>query len=401
MFIKLTSAQSSFADVDPNHGEIGCATCHGGKEPAEFAAAHDTAYGFVRDPSRDAETACNPCHTSIVAGNLNSMHTKAWGERNVIAERQLGASADQTNFDECPAELTDGFDNECTSCHTTCGQCHVSRPNSVHGGFINSHLFSSIPDQTNNCMACHGSRIGVDFRGELEGNRPDAHYLKGQRCWDCHREDFHADASAYSSRYHLPDLPKCTDCHLGSTQSNPYHVMHWTTSASAAKLACYVCHSQPYNNCNSCHTEDHWKEGYVATGTDSFAGGEGYREYPGFRIGYNYDQNLFEGEYIVVRHIPIARDSYAPWGHATLATYDERPTWEYTSPHNIRLFTAQTDTSGGATCYENCHLTGDKATANAQLYLWQAFIDSAYSDESIANSEVVVDDHLPDTWIIP
>ncbi|NHZ87271.1 MAG: hypothetical protein GWP19_15600, partial [Planctomycetia bacterium] len=271
VFIKLVGRQKSYADIDNVHALIGCATCHGGKEPADFSTAHDTEkFGFVRDPSVMAESNCNPCHNDIVATNANSMHSKAWGEQTSIAQRELGADKDHNNFAECPIELTEGFSRECASCHTTCGQCHISRPNSADGGFIENHRFKKTPDQANNCMACHGSRIATDYEGHLEGNQPDVHSTKYMKCWDCHKEDMHADASNSESRYHLPDLPKCVDCHGDAVDLNIYHTTHWPNDENQKGLSCFVCHSQPYNNCNSCHTkdpnnlnDDWWKNGYA------------------------------------------------------------------------------------------------------------------------------------------
>lgn len=383
--IQLKPTQTSFADVDAPHSMVGCVSCHGGTEPAEFEAAHDTANGFLRDPSVNAEQFCAPCHADIVERNATSMHTNLWGEQAAIAQRQLGGEATHSDFETCPAELTDGFDSECMNCHTTCGQCHVSRPNSVNGGFIDSHRFSKTPHQKDNCMACHGSRIGVEFTGELEGNAPDLHYLKAMKCWDCHSEDLHGDGTVYESRYHVADLPTCGDCHDDTRLANSWHVMHWPGEGTG--LSCYVCHSQPYNNCDNCHTDGEWKQGL-----------HGYREYTEFRIGYNYNQELHDGKWTLVRHIPISRDSYEPWGHDELAHYDDRPTWEYTSPHNIRLVTAQAGTSSEGTCYGNCHLDGEGGGENVDLYLWRSFVDSVYSDEAESNSRVVVDDHLPFTW---
>lgn len=370
VFIELRRDQNSFADIDPVHALVGCVNCHGGNEPASFEEAHDTT--LVHDPSADPEQNCSPCHAQIVATNKNSMHTMAWGERTTIAQRELGAGNDHTNFDECPAELTDGFEGECTSCHTTCGQCHVSRPNSVHGGFIDSHEFNRIPDQNNNCTACHGSRIKIDYEAGLDGNYPDVHYNIGKKCLDCHTEDFHADAFGVATRYHLEGLPTCDDpaCHIDDDDPpvalearNQYHQQHWPEDDGAG-LSCYVCHSQPYYNCNSCHTGGEWKEGYGPTGDDINEGGRDYVEYPDFKIGYNYDQALHKGKWIVVRHIPVSVDSYEPWGHSTLLSFDDRPTWEYSSPHNIRLYTAQTDTSDGAYCSDNCHLHGVRYAAD-------------------------------------
>ncbi len=406
VYIKLVGNQTSYADIDEAHALIGCVECHGGNEPAEFENAH---VGVVRDPSRDAESNCNPCHTEIVETNKNSMHTKAWGEMTTIAERALGAGNDHTDFDNCPIELTEGFNRECASCHTTCGQCHVSRPESVEGGFIDSHRFKKTPDQTNNCLACHGSRIATDYEGHLQDNEPDVHYTKYMKCWDCHMEDFHADASNYPTRYHLPDLPDCEDCHAKSDNpNNDYHKVHWP--AQGKGLACYVCHSQPYNNCNSCHTKNpdgdlsewwHTNYGPVAGEIDVQEGAGGYREYPDFKIGYNYNQELHKGKFIVVRHIPVVRDSYRPWGHDELQFYDDRVTWEYSSPHNIIRFTSQTDTTGGVGCGANCHLTGDNAEDNLEHFLWQADVDADYPDESIANKPVVVDNKLPESWLKP
>lgn len=404
VFIELKGSIQSFAGIDQTHALIGCVNCHGGTEPASytngFYEAHDSTT-FIKDPSLNPEQNCNPCHAEKVESNKNSMHSMAWGERTTIAQRELGAAVDHNDFDSCPVALTDGFDGDCTSCHTTCGQCHVSRPNSVHGGFINSHRFSATPDQTNNCMACHGTRISVDFKGSLTGNKPDVHYLQGKKCWDCHKEDMHADASSYATRYHMVDMdgyPTCSGCHGAEATSNNYHSEHWPGSGDG--LSCFVCHSQPYYNCNSCHTNGEWQEGYAQVGdTDVHTGDKGYSEYPEFRIGYNYDMDLHDGKWIVVRHIPVSVDSYEPWGHATLAEYGARPTWEYTSPHNIRRFTAQTDTTGGASCSENCHLEGAKAELNRKRFLWQSFIDSAYTEEVKANLPVVVDDHLPSGWL--
>lgn len=409
VYIKLFGNQTSYADIDETHASIGCVTCHGGKEPAEFESAHDIEiFGFIKDPSIMAESNCTPCHSEIVATNVNSMHSKAWGEQTTIAQRELGADKNHNDFEQCSIELTEGFSRECASCHTTCGQCHVSRPNSVAGGFIDSHRFKKTPDQTNNCLACHGSRIATDFEGLLEDNSPDVHYNKYMKCWDCHKEDMHADASNSESRYHLPDLPQCKDCHSETIDSNTYHIIHWPEESKG--LSCYVCHSQPYNNCNSCHTKntdgdlsEWWQTGYAesSTETDVHTGAGGYKEYPDFKIGYNYNQELHDGKYIVVRHIPIVRNSYSPWGHEQLANYDARPTWEYTSPHNIQRFTTQTDTAGGVSCSASCHLTGDKAQDNVQRFLWQIDVETDYPDESTANEPVVVDDKLPIHWQKP
>lgn len=386
VFIPLTDNQKSYRDVDPAHGLIGCINCHGGREPGSFDVAHDTAYGFVRDPSIMPEQNCNPCHEEIVEENANSMHTKAWGMRTAIVQRELGADKNHLDFDSSPVELTDGFDKDCSSCHATCGQCHISRPNTINGGLVNGHRFTKTPDQDENCLACHGSRIATDYKGTIEGNEPSAHFTQFMKCLDCHTANMHADASQYESRYHLPGLPKCTNCHEDSGTSNLYHSMHWPETE--AGLACQVCHSQPYTNCNNCHTNGEWK-----------TGANDYTEYPEFRIGLNVDEELHSGKWVVVRHIPVSPDSYEPWGHAQLAHYDDRPTWEYTSPHNIVKKTRQTSVGTLDACYLKCHVSGSVADANQDLFLWQSFVDSVYPEESEANQSVAIDSlDLPEDW---
>lgn len=141
-----------------------------------------------------------------------------------------------------------------------------------------------------------------------------------------------------------------------------------------------------------------WEEGYQEVATDIYEGGRGYREYPEFRIGWNYDPDLHTGDWVVVRHIPVSRDTYDPWGHPSLANYDAIPTWKYSSPHNITRFTDRTAVDEGEYCFANCHLEGENAEQNQKHFLWRSFVDSAYADEANANEPVVVDDHLPDSW---
>ena len=53
---------------------------------------------------------------------------------------------------------------------------------SVEGGLVRSHAFWR-PDQTNQCTACHGSRVGDDYTGAaVEGNQQDVHSAMGRNC---------------------------------------------------------------------------------------------------------------------------------------------------------------------------------------------------------------------------
>ncbi len=438
VFIDLKSSESGFDDVDPTHAVLGCAGCHGGTQFVTAAstssedrhAAMELAHTeMIRDPSAAPEETCGLCHTDIVERNEHSMHTKLWGERFKVGMRAFG-EPDLSNHPEVEAE----FEGECGSCHTTCGQCHVSRPESVHGGFLADHEFKREPELRNNCTACHGSRIGVDYFGDegdddgITGNLKDVHLGKGYTCTACHNEDLHGDGTELAnppiSRYTVNDLPTCTDaaCHSPSlADSNLYHQAHWPGDNFADDISCYVCHSQPYYNCNNCHTTGIWKDGYgpVAGQDDVNSGAGDYLEYPEFRIGYNpahddptgdYSPSLLahaDSRWVLVRHIPVARDTYDAWGVGLTELpenhFNQFETWEYTSPHNVRKWTAQTlvddawaesDTPlyDGTTCAANCHYhTGDTYSdpANKDIYLTMDYIENNYPNEIEANMTVM------------
>jgi len=407
VFINLRSA-GSFAEVDPNHGSIGCAQCHGGDPNA---ATMETAHSgdFRADPSADPQAGCGSCHGSLAEDFSTSLHFNLWGERAQVAQR-----AGYSSFNECPAWLQDSFNGECTACHATCGDCHVSRPNSVGGGLVDRHVFRAVPDREENCQACHGSRVAVDYSGELDGVRRDVHYPAN--CTElCHSGDeMHGDGNIYDQgRYHAQEItPRCTDCHLrwygrdqnGEELVNIYHANHWPgeeTTNPEKRLDCYVCHAQTYNNCDACHVSGEWK-------TDP-----AYQErnpYPLFKIGRNIAPENGKGAYVVVRHIPIARDTYANWGLETAdpEAFDAVPNWKYASPHNVRKWTPQTVGSTSvpaeppteANCSIYCHLLGDNADLNRERFLTRAWMHSVpqYADDPAANDSVTVDDYLPPYW---
>lgn len=194
------NSADGFEAIDPTHARIGCVTCHGGTEPVvarsenindlflAMMEAHDatvtytaggspdrsitTDHDMMRDPSAAPEMNCNgaACHSEHVELSATSIHTQLWGEKHKVALR-----AGYPSFEACPEQIKEGYTADCASCHTTCGQCHISRPNGVHGGFLDSHKFKRTPEMENNCTACHGSRVGNDYTGHLEGNQLDVH----------------------------------------------------------------------------------------------------------------------------------------------------------------------------------------------------------------------------------
>lgn len=314
---------------------------------------------MIIDPSAGEATACQPCHNQTIDNVAASLHATQQGYFTAFERR----GGDTQQFETM-------FVDRCAECHGTCGQCHVSRPMSVGGGLTHGHMFRKTPSQTNQCTACHGSRVGDEFRGKNEGIPADTHYLSGMNCMDCHTGmELHGDGTTPADRHANNAGPQCLTCHPGSDSPDstiPYHALH------AGNVSCNVCHSVSYKNCYSCHVE-----------MDS----QGLR-FPSemdFRIARNpekTEQRPFN--YMLVRHIPIAPDSFEPWG-LEMPEYAATPTWRMATPHNIQRNTPQTESC------ENCH-------ASLDLYLTTEYINEQIelglmvNQELEANAPVIVDD---------
>jgi len=361
---KVFVEHDEFALTD--HGELGCVACHGGVEPvADKHAAHE---GLVVDPSEGASSACLECHADTVQVFQSSMHATLAGERTMIEARAGYAMEDD------PALLA-GFEGSCAGCHASCGACHVSRPDPVGGGLVEGHLFDATPDMINQCTACHGSRIGDEYRGthreEIPGYLGDTHYLAGNRCEFCHgAEEIHGASAEH--RYAVEQLPRCQDCHEDIEEANAWHEQH------LGALSCQVCHAQDYKSCASCH---------VPEGLDD-------PSWLGFKIGRNPLPELRDETFTTLRHIPIARDSYAGWGgQQQLALFDQLPTWKTTSPHNIQRWTPRTESDDGS-CWRACH---ESPATTEGWFLRRVDLD-AMPDEAAANEPFIVPDELPTLW---
>jgi len=326
-----------------SHGQYDCTHCHGGQgEEQEMEAAHE---GMEVDPS----DGCAQCHAVEAHRFEQSQHSQLTGYRKLIAAR--------AGVDEMTPGLEEMFEQNCNKCHATCGQCHISRPNSVKKGFVRGHKFLSRPSMVENCTACHGSRIGQEFRGQHEGIPADTHYSKGMQCVACHSADeLHGHGEQGDTRYEVEMAPKCEDCHsIGD--DNLQHKLH------AEKVACQVCHSVTYKNCYSCH---------VGHGLERPSEMD-------FKIGLNplrSDERPYE--YVVVRHIPIAPDSYRDYEPGGLPNFSVLPTWKYATPHNIQRRTPQT-----ANCTDSCH-------NNAEIFLTEADMADLPPEEVEATRNVVV-----------
>jgi len=357
----------------------------------------------IADPSANIEL-CGSCHAQIASVNESSAHSTFEGYKTFFETRSGLA------FENHP-EIEEEFNDECGACHTTCGQCHVSFPNTVKGGLINGHVFNAIPVTTDKtefkqvCTACHSSRIEEEFYklGAMEniaGYGIDTHYYQSFKCTSCHDAmDMHGDGTITETRYESHNLSRCEDCHatvtysdvtvtFGSDSDNIFHQQHGIASDSNDPVfQCQVCHSQDYKNCNSCHVAGSGITGEV---------------YVTFEIGLNPIPDVRpEYDYVVLRHIPISPDTYEPWGETNLAYYSALPSWKYASPHNIRLFTERTDTSGGLNDeYDGCRSCHNASENGNDWFLRASELDSmatelGYTEEVDANQSYTVDDAIP------
>ena len=135
------------AFAENTHGKVGCVICHGGDSRAKDK--DDAHSDLVADPS---EGNCNTCHKDIAQINEHSLHTQLYGMKSKL-EARGGDLSEGSALDEA-------FNNHCATCHTSCGQCHVSRPTELGGGLIYEHMFKQTPSMQNSCTACHGARVG-------------------------------------------------------------------------------------------------------------------------------------------------------------------------------------------------------------------------------------------------
>ncbi|RMH72614.1 MAG: hypothetical protein D6675_04265 [Gemmatimonadetes bacterium] len=355
------------------HGSMACEDCHAGN-PKSFTleGAHE---GLIALPSENAVASCGGCHADVTEKFATSLHYNQEGYFHWFEERAgYDLASDAHKLQE--------FGAECGSCHTSCGDCHIGRPKSNGGGLGNGgHLFQGTPSMTDNCTACHGSRVGEEYTGAhtSQGIKADVHYIpNAKRCEFCHSgAEMHGDGNIYVDRYDadMVHAVKCEDCHESARNANFYHTVHWAGGESSGnKLQCQVCHSQSYKNCNGCHV-----------GGDGITGSS----YLTFEIGRNYMKSeRHDFDYMVVRHIPIAPDTYAEWGESDLANYTAHPTWKLATPHNIQRWTEQTTVEEGESCGSSCH--------DSDIYLRESDIElynaSGYEElERIANQPVFMD----------
>jgi hypothetical protein len=345
------------------HGRFGCVTCHGGVGGTDDKdEAHE---GMVREPA--SAEACATCHPDEAAGDAHSLHTTLAGYTTVLAARSTAENMPQ---------LKVAMENHCNRCHTTCGQCHVSRPTNLGGGLVASHEFKTIPPMNLTCTGCHGSRIQDEYKGNNAGVPGDTHWIQeGMPCFDCHTADeMHGTLGEHEHRYDDAPTPSCSDtgleveCHAVMALA-PEIEQHDETHLEA--MSCETCHSVTYKNCYGCHVGLQDGVAYFKTEPSQMT----------LKIGLNPIQSAERPwKYVLVRHVPIARDSFQYYGEDLLPNFDVLPTWKYATPHNSQLVTPQNKSCNA------CH-------GNAEYYLTAKDV---LPDELEANRGVIVPE-IPET----
>jgi len=222
------------------------------------------------------------------------------------------------------------------------------------------------------CTGCHGSRINDEYKGKnekVEGGRCPAsvHYNPGgMSCFECHTGDeIHGMTAEFNHRYDGAPSPSCTDagCHedVGPDDDVEQH-----DETHLAAMSCQTRHSVAYKHCYNCHVQQ------------SEEGVPFYKVDPSemaFKIGRNpIKSEERPWDYVPLRHVPIARDSFAYYGENLLPNFDNRETWTYATPHNIQRVTPQ-----NVDC-NACH-------GNADLFLTQGDV---LTDTLQANQNVIV-----------
>lgn len=314
--------------------------------------------------NRPIEDTCELCHSTISEAQPVNLHNNLAGYLTVLAERG--------SPDTMPQLMT-AFENHCASCHTTCGQCHVSRPASTGSGLLKGHNFQPKPPMNNTCTGCHGSRVNDEYKGKNkdaggEKIKADVHFNPGMMaCQDCHSgDDMHGLTGEFSHRYDGPPNPSCTQdgCH-DTVAPGDGNIQHTAQHLNA--LSCQVCHAVQYKHCYGCHVQK----------SDE---GVPYFKIEPSEMMFKIGRNPIESEerpykYVPVRHVPISRTSFEYYGEDLLPNFDSRPTWTYATPHTIQRNTPQNESC------KSCH-------GNSAPFLTEGDVDAS---ELEANRSVIVE----------
>ncbi len=347
--------------IESFHGSIGCINCHGGQNDTDKDKAH---IGLVADPSAIEGGVCADCHSGVAETFKTSLHYTSKGQGlGLEALTREGAIYGHIPDDHV-AEI---FQGDCYGCHATCGQCHISLPNTLNGGLLDGHNIVKSPSAEGTCYNCHGARSAGEYIGNVNGipTMADTHWKNAKmECVDCHSlSNFHGTGAVETEKFQLAELPKCVDCHpnaLPGKDDIPAHNAHPEDT-----LQCQVCHSVAYNNCWDCHFTLNDQGNYGSKSTAKLA----------FKIGLNPDRDeLHPWKYILVRHVPTAENTLGHLGDNLLPNFDNVPNWKMTAAHNIQRKTPQNNSCN------KCH-------GNSRLFLTEKDLTAT---DPAANMDLVV-----------
>ncbi|MBN8579035.1 MAG: hypothetical protein J0L96_00080 [Anaerolineae bacterium] len=345
---KVLVDNEAFSQTD--HGELTCIECHAGVNASDKESAHE---GLLASPSSQPQEFCGECHEEEVAAYPNSLHNTQAGYWTAINTRNGNIPEDHPALDEM-------FGNHCATCHTSCGECHVSQPKNVGGGLFTGHVFEKTPPMTRSCTACHGSRIGNEFLGKNEGFPGDVHFREARMsCVKCHEgAELHGmteTAAGADHRFSGAEDPTCSECHTEVVSGSDGIQMH-AQHGDGAEMSCQVCHSVTYTSCDGCHVAVSETSGNPYFETEA--------TYLTFLIGRNPIQSEDRPyKYVPVRHVPSSPTSYEYYGDNLLKNFDALPTWVYSTPHNIQRNTPQNESCEACHANPAIFLTADKVQA--------------------------------------
>ncbi len=244
--------------VDPSqfaqdkHGAVDCTACHGNDRYVRFP--HSITAGNLRDPADPARVkdTCGKCHEVITTRHLDSLHSTLEGHKSSLVSL-MGPEAGLARFAAC------------TSCHTTCTDCHMKQPDR-YGRLVpktESHRFTRRPSSAI-CKVCHGQTAETYLGGQgATGHGPSVMAAAGLECVDCHSEE-EVHGGGKRRRFIGETVkPTCEKCHARSnlkmtTAKGPVAVREYNPRTPAHQthqgvVDCVACHTQWYTNCWDCH----------------------------------------------------------------------------------------------------------------------------------------------------
>lgn len=381
--------------VDPAamgaHAQLGCRDCHAALAESSESSAPQWHAAVEVDPSADGGQVCASCHGQDMIDNFKaSLHFTANGIAKGLCERLEQTPGAQQIFEDTfyEPEMYMG----CNTCHATCGQCHVSNPNIVGGGLVNSHSFGA-PVAELSCNPCHYENS--EYHLEV-----DVHATKhGMTCLDCHKDtvEFHgrpvAELDEVKLHFQGPDSKatgrieadmksgivqvKCVDCHESKAKDHPVQdVDHF------AKLECVACHSMPYSNCFGCH--DGEKPEYIG------AWGNGDPDTLNVKLGLSVEADP-TSKLTTLNHVGMSEGALGD-GAPVIDTKnpETKAMWKPFAAHFITTKPLLSDAAkqSGKTC-DNCH------NGNLDIFLKVEDLDLGGQDPVSDVNLVVPIERLP------